>query len=110
MQKYNSDSIAVSSGAIFDQARDRDLNRFLDDDSVGCIWCGDGIAEHSDPLRLRRLASHRSGDEASNLDWIEYSEFENEYYHPNCFNRFIDREEEKIIAFLQKETEAGQKC
>ena len=82
--KISSNDTLVSSGAIFDQARDRDLNRFLDDDAVGCVWCGDGIVEHSD-----------------NLDWLEFVSFEHEYYHSNCFNRFIEQQEDKIIRFIQ---------
>jgi hypothetical protein len=78
--------------AGYDRVRDRDLNRFLNDDSVGCIWCGDGIAEHSD-----------------NLDWIEFVEFEDEYYHSNCFDRFVEQQEEQISKFIQDETEAAAK-
>ena len=92
MIRYSSDEPFVTSGAIFDRARDWDLNRFLDDDRVGCIWCGDGIAEHID-----------------NLEWLDYVYFDAEYYHPNCFDRFIEHQEEKIIRFLQDETEAAEK-
>jgi hypothetical protein len=81
----NSPETMIAAG--FDRARDRDLNRYLDDN-----WVGDGIADHSD-----------------NLEWIEFVEFEDEYYHPNCFERFIENQETKIIKFLQNETESAAK-
>jgi len=92
MLRYSSNDTLVTSGAIFDRARDWDLNRYLNDARVGCIWCGDGIAEHID-----------------NLDLLDYVYFDAEYYHLNCFDRFIEHQEDKIIHFLQTESEAGAK-
>jgi len=100
--RYSSNDPIVTSGALFDRARDRDLNRFLNDTQVGCIWCGDGIAEHIDNLEL-------SVDSIDSNE-LDYVYFEHEYFHRNCFDRFIEHQEEKIIKFIQEEKEAAAKC
>ena len=56
VQRFSSDSHFVTSGAIFDRARDRDLNQYLrGSEEFYCWWCGKSgtvdsiVVEHEMP-------------------------------------------------------------
>ena len=78
VQRFSSDSHFVTSGAIFDRARDRDLNQYLrGSEEFYCWWCGKSgsidsmVVEHEMPYHpecLREANSNIETKIASSVD------------------------------------------